>query len=237
MNRRLTNLIRFFMDDCLPPIIRDSKIFMYPFFWYAYRGKNISKVMDFKKNVYSFSLKEYEHFYNNLDTISRHRLTDLNQKSLELILKNVSQNVQNMIDVGCGNGYLLKKIKQNFPHVSLFGFDVKDSELNEAYAYQKGRIENLPYADKSFDMVTCSHVLEHILDFRLALKELKRITRKKLIIVIPRQRYFYYTLDEHVNFYPHAEKLVHDMVGAHENYTVENIHGDWMLTFSFESHT
>ena len=48
MNRKLTNSIRFVMDELIPPFIRDSKIFMYPFFYLAYRGRNIREMMDFK---------------------------------------------------------------------------------------------------------------------------------------------------------------------------------------------
>ena len=82
MNRNITNIIRFIMDECLPPIVRDNKIFMYPFYLFAYRGKNIKQVMNFKSNVYNFTEKEYDIFYNNLDTISRNRLTDLNNPCL-----------------------------------------------------------------------------------------------------------------------------------------------------------
>ena len=51
MNRGLTNAIRFVMDELIPPFIRDSKVFMYPFYLFAYRGKNIKEVMQFKTKV------------------------------------------------------------------------------------------------------------------------------------------------------------------------------------------
>jgi hypothetical protein len=38
MNRSFTNFIRFLMDELVPPIVRDSKWFMFPFFWFGYRG-------------------------------------------------------------------------------------------------------------------------------------------------------------------------------------------------------
>ena len=49
-------------------------------------------------------------------------------------------------------------------------------------------------------MVTCHHTIEHIPNLAPAIAELKRISRKQVMIVTPRQRYYYYTLDEHVNF-------------------------------------
>ena len=60
MNRNVTNVIRFFMDEWIPAAIRDSRWFMYPFFYLAYRGRNIREVMEFKSRVYSFTPAEYD---------------------------------------------------------------------------------------------------------------------------------------------------------------------------------
>lgn len=50
MNRNLTNAIRFILDECIPPIIRDSKLFMYPLFYIWFKGKNIEKVMNLNRS-------------------------------------------------------------------------------------------------------------------------------------------------------------------------------------------
>ncbi len=183
--------------------------------------------MDFKKNVYHFSEKDYDNFYNNLDTISRNRATDLNKASLDLILKTISSDTSNLIDIGSGNGYLLKQIKKTCPAIDLYGFDIKNTDLSSEYTYVKGNIEALPFPDKSFEIVTCSHVLEHIINLDQAIAELKRITKKTLIVAVPCQRYYYYTLDEHVNFFPFKEKLIHTL--QIEQYTCEKIQGDWVF--------
>ena len=227
MNRNITNFIRFLMDECIPPLIRDCKLFMYPFFYYAYRGKNIKEVMDFKKLVYNFTQEEYDRFYSNLDSISRNRLTDLNNPSLEFILNNISPHVKNLIDVGCGKGYLLQQIKTRHCQLDLHGFDIKNFGAPKDYSFKKGNIENLPYADKSFDVVTCCHTLEHIIDLPSAIKELKRITRKQLFVVVPCQRFYYYTLDEHVNFFPYKEKLT-SILGIKKS-ECHKLWGDWVF--------
>ncbi len=89
MNRRVTNVIRFVMDELVPPFVRDSKVFMYPFYMFAYRGRNIKEVMQFKSKVYTYSEEEYSAFYNNLNTISRNRATDMNQACIDFILEKV----------------------------------------------------------------------------------------------------------------------------------------------------
>jgi ubiquinone/menaquinone biosynthesis C-methylase UbiE len=215
------------MDECLPPIIRDTKWFMYPFYYFAYRGKNLKQVMDFKSKVYSFTEKDYDDFYNNLDTISRNRVTDLNQPCIDFILNNIDKTAENVIDIGCGKGYLLSVIKEKHPQIEQFGFDIKNPDGTEPFNYVKGNIEALPFADKQFDIVTCSHTVEHLINLEQCIKELKRITKKQLFIVTPKQRYYYYTLDEHVNFFPFKEKLT--SVIAIDNHRCENLRGDWVF--------
>jgi SAM-dependent methyltransferase len=225
MNRSITNTIRFFMDECIPPIIRDSKWFMYPFYFLAYRGRNIRQAMNFKKEVYSYTPEKYERFYNNLNSISRNRVTDINTPSLEFFIQSIPKEALNAVDIGCGNGFLLKQVKKSHPQISLTGVDIKDSDSNTEYKYVKANIENLPFADKSFDVTFCCHTLEHIINPEKAVAELKRVTKKLLIVAVPCQRYFFYTLDEHVNFFPLEESLV-SLIGL-ENFTCKKIHGDW----------
>ncbi len=43
----------------------------------------------------------------------------------------------------------------------------------------------MPFADKSFDYVVSSHVLEHVPDFPKGARELSRIARKEVVIAIP----------------------------------------------------
>jgi ubiquinone/menaquinone biosynthesis C-methylase UbiE len=226
MNRSLTNTIRFFMDECLPPIIRDSKWFMYPFYYLAYRGKNIKAAMNFKKEVYDYTPEQYENFYKNINSISRNRITDLNRGSIDLILQSIPSDTKNLIDVGCGNGFLLKQVRKKHPSVELTGADIKKISDASEYNFVYSRIEKIPFENKSFDVVSCCHTIEHILNPSYAIEELKRITKGLLIIVVPCQRYYFYTLDEHVNFYPTKETLT-SLIGL-KNYTCKKVDGDWV---------
>lgn len=228
MNRDLTNVIRYFLDEWIPPAIRDSRWFMYPLFMIAYRGRNIREVMDFKSRVHSFAPEDYDRFYNNLNSLSRNRITDLNRPSLEFILDNIDPNARTLIDLGCGNGFLLKKIKERHPTLNLTGFDIKDEhESGDIYSYVKGNIEELPFPDQSFDVVTCSHTVEHFIHLEQCMSELVRIARKQVFIVTPCQRYYYFTLDEHVNFF-HFEAALTSRI-AIKTFTCEKMNGDWVF--------
>lgn len=226
MNRSVTNVIRAVMDEGLPPALRDSRYFMYPFFHLAYRGKKVEEAMEFKTLVHDWSDAEYDAFYNSLDTISRNRLTDLNQPSLDFILDNIDPSARTVIDVGCGKGYLLSKIKERHPGLELSGLDVLEPGVHTDYRYIQGHVENMPFEDNAFDVVVSSHTIEHLLRLPESVRELKRIARKQLIIATPCQRYFYYTLDEHVNFFPFKSALTSVMdIPDHE---CLKLRGDWV---------
>jgi len=182
--------------------------------------------MHYKKLVHKFSEKEYQDFYTNLNTISRNRVKDFNKSSLDYVLSQIDVSAVNMVDVGCGNGYLLKKIHDKYPEMKLYGIDIKKVENSENFVFKTGKIENLPFEDNSFDVVCCTHTLEHIINIDKAVRELKRICKKQLIIIVPCQRYFYYTLDEHLHFFNYSEKLA--SVIDLENYKCEKRWGDWV---------
>ena len=226
VNRSLTNTIRFVLDECIPPIIRDSAWFMYPFYFLAYRGRNVRQAMNFKRLVYQFSAEQYREFYEGLDTISRNRKTDLNEPSIKSLLDGIPPGTKTLLDVGCGRGYFLMRVREARPELELTGCDVVDKLSYPGISLIQGSAEHLPFPDKSFDVVTCSHTLEHILQPSRAVSELKRVAKKVLFVVVPCQRYYFYTLDEHVNFYPQPELLLAEM--GVPNAECEKLHGDWL---------
>jgi ubiquinone/menaquinone biosynthesis C-methylase UbiE len=197
---------------------------MYPFFWYWFKGKNISLYMDFKKKAWKLSEEEFTACYENLNCRATDRPTDLNKKSIEIMLRKIDKKSNTLLDVGCGRGYWLKILKEK-TNLQLTGCDVFDNNELPGISYTKGVIEKLPFADKSFDIVTCHHTIEHIRDIKKAITELKRVARKQVIIVTPRQRYFYYTLDLHLHFFPEKEYL-QNLVEL-ESAECINCNGDW----------
>jgi ubiquinone/menaquinone biosynthesis C-methylase UbiE len=99
---------------------------------------------------------------------------------------------------------LLNKILEANPEALCAGVDIAVPPVNSApFKIIQADITALPFGDKSFDVVICTHALEHIRKPRKALLELIRVTRKRLIIVVPRQREYRYTVDLHVNFFPY----------------------------------
>jgi SAM-dependent methyltransferase len=225
MKREITNAARYFMDNWLPPVIRDNKYFMYPVFYYWFNGQNIGKIMNFKKDVFYMSEEEYAHLYKTIVTRAKERPTDMNNASIEHVINNADKNAETLLDVGSGRGYFLNVLAERTRY-KLTGTDMADNIPGLKANYVKGVIEKLPFPDKSFDIVTCTHTIEHIINLKQAIDELKRVARKQVIIVTPCQKYNFYTLDLHVNFFPTREMLNREI--GMTDYECVNMQGDWV---------
>jgi len=219
------------MDEWIPPAIRDSKIFMYPFYWYAYKGKNISAVMNFKANAYKMTNEEFGDFYTQRDTrFSNSRPTDISEPCIDFMFENIDENCESLLDVGCASGYFLEKAA--IKTYKTTGCDVITGISFDHSEYVQANVEELPFEDNSYDVVTCSHTLEHVIDFQKSISELKRVARKQIIVVVPCQRAYFYTLDEHLRFFPYKGLLEQEMKMKH--FYCKKIWGDLVFIGDIE---
>ena len=69
-------------------------------------------------------------------------------------------------------------------------------------------------------------MIEHVLDYRKAIAELRRITAKRLIIIVPREREFRYTFNPHFNFFPYTHSFLRAMQPVPDNHLCEDIARD-----------
>lgn len=235
MKRELTAKIRYVLDELVPPIIRDSRWFMWPFYVLAYGTLSVRGFMDFKSKAYSMTELEYKKFYSALgNSISRRRVTDLNEASIQFIASALPSDADmSLLDVGAGNGYLMTRLAELREWKRIAGVDVvAGKDESGRFEFHSGIVPSLPFGDKEFDVVACTHVIEHLLDVDASVKELLRVTKKRLIIVVPRQRYYYHTLDEHLNFYPQIEPLLRFFRPYPVTCTLQD--GDWAFWVDVE---
>jgi SAM-dependent methyltransferase len=163
--------------------------------------------MEFKSAVWTMGPEEYESVYKNLSCRANNRPTDLNGPSVDYIISQLDPSAENLLDVGCGRGFFLNHLARSGIKIAAHGTDIYDNVPLEAATYTQGRVESLPFPDRSFDIVVCTHTLEHIVEIDRAIAELKRVCRKQLLVVVPCQREYRYTLDLHVHFFPNSGKL------------------------------
>jgi ubiquinone/menaquinone biosynthesis C-methylase UbiE len=91
--------------------------------------------------------------------------------------------------------------------------------------FTAANVEDLPFPDRSFDTVVCTHTLEHVQNLQQAIGELRRVARRRVIIVVPRQRPYKYGFNLHIHFFPYAWSL-QGYLGYRENAVICNL-GDW----------
>ena len=90
-----------------------------------------------------------------------------------------------LLDAGCGSGRTLDELAR-YGRVSGVDLSPEAVELARARGHddvQVARVEELPFADKTFDVVTCLDVIEHTEDDRATLTELLRVTRPGGLLV------------------------------------------------------
>lgn len=225
MNRETTNIIRYVIEEVLPPALRDSKIF----FWLStlIYGKHMKDLYYFRLNSWNLSQEQYENLYNEHPRI--HALTDNSSKCIQAILHHLSGKT--VLDVGCGSGYLLSLIRKSNPELSCRGFDITSVNLI-ADDLQKldvdfGDLSHLPYPDSSFDTVVCTHVLEHVLSIQQCISELRRVTKRKLIIVVPKERESLYAFNPHLHFFPYKHSLLRVLMPVPGSFALNQIGRDF----------
>ena len=103
---------------------------------------------------------------------------------------------ESILELGCGEGYLMSKMHQQLPHVPMVGLDNLDEALKEGHRIfpdlklEHGDIYQIAQPDQSWDVVIASEVLEHLDEPVKALEELKRVSKRYVILSVPHEPWF-----------------------------------------------
>lgn len=233
LTRNITTKIHFILDQLLLPILRDSKLFMYLPFRIMY-GKKYAKVFfDFKERAPIMSEEEFSKVYANIGKVLIKRETDLNDGCVEEILKNIRGG--SVLEVGCGKALLSNKIESSGYEVKAIDIHI-DNEVRSKYpkiTFMNGNVENLPFKEGEFDTVVCTHTLEHVQNLTRAIFELRRVAKKRLILVVPKQRPYKYTFDLHLHFFPYKHSFL-QAIRPNNKHICKIVGGDIFYIEDFE---
>ncbi len=103
---------------------------------------------------------------------------------------------QSILDVGCGEGFILERLREDKIGEELTGIDFSRNaiqigkKMHPALSLKRGTIYNIPFKPNSFDLVICSEVLEHLEHPEKALSEIQRVTKNNCIISVPHEPWF-----------------------------------------------
>lgn len=122
-----------------------------------------------------------------------------------------------VLDVGCGNGYVLSKFAQEGADVT--GVDITETGIDlcqKRFAFQelKGNFkvanaEELPFEDNTFDCVCSMGVLHHTPNTQQAVNEIYRVLKKegKFIIMLYHKNSFAYQIRMRLEKYLYKTSL------------------------------
>jgi ubiquinone/menaquinone biosynthesis C-methylase UbiE len=113
-----------------------------------------------------------------------HALTGLFDPLMRLIMRDEQlrrltlsllrpEPAERVLDIGCGTGSLAVRLKQEHPRATVVGYDIdpaalaiaehKAREAQVSVTWARGPADDPPFPDQSFDLVTSSLLLHHLL--------------------------------------------------------------------------
>ncbi len=135
------------------------------------------------------SLKnQYKNASNISARISLHSLYSENREGwFPWLFRNLDlREGQQVLEVGCGNGALWAERTDDLPQeVRIMMTDISDGMLRDVrrsisdrrFSFLACDVQELPFADESFDLVVANYVLFYCEDIPRALSELRRVLR------------------------------------------------------------
>lgn len=111
------------------------------------------------------------------------------------LLELVAPAPQRILDAGCGEGFAMRAVLGG-TSAEVVGLDGSAEALRVAGALNPGRglaagdLYALPFPDRSFDLVVCMEVLEHLDEPARGLRELCRVSAGWLLLSVPDEPLF-----------------------------------------------
>ena len=157
--------------------------------------------------------KTYDNYYDQQSESQWRKLGAVDKaKNIIDICNTIS--VDNVLEIGAGEGSLLQELVDHRFGKNLFALEISKSGID---IINKRKIKKLkevklfdgymiPYKDKKFDLVILSHVIEHVEHPRILLKEAMRVA-KYIFIEVPLEDTLFAPTDfkvtrtGHINFY------------------------------------
>jgi ubiquinone/menaquinone biosynthesis C-methylase UbiE len=128
----------------------------------------------------SDTVKMWESVYSKADDFFSYAMSARRAAVVDILRRESSAAAPTLADVGCGSGLVSQDLLA-------LGYDVTGVDISEGMVANArkipglklgiGDVENLPFADASFDNLICLGVISYVPDERKALAELRRVLK------------------------------------------------------------
>lgn len=151
-------------------------------------------------NTNNFDRDFYEDLWlNQWADMERYNPTALHlKKHIAKIISNL-EDVNTILDAGCGMGLNILDLRRNFPEKNLTGGELTEGILDLAKKFtgtdskthyiQLDLSSNDLESRNKYDLVLCNQVLEHIDNDELAIRNLSNLSNKYILITVPAGSY------------------------------------------------
>lgn len=152
------------------------------------------------KNV-DLILKEYwdekaDKYHPNSGRICAYKNKFVRNLRKKIIEKYIPNEQMTILDIGCGEGYMLKKYYAKNYRTIAIDISLKLLLLAREYNHLKhafiASITELPFKDDTFDLVFCIELSQYIKDIDKAIKNMSRVLKAggRLFLALPNSEFF-----------------------------------------------
>lgn len=102
---------------------------------------------------------------------------------------------KSVLDVGCGQGYMLQMVAKRLRVKKMAGVDISSALIKENKRnFPSIEFDTLDleknFLKQKFDLVMCQETIEHIDDYKLAIKNLCAMSKRYVLITVPTGKIF-----------------------------------------------
>lgn len=127
----------------------------------------------------------YFNEYYEQPSLWGNELTSLERERIQKTIEFIPEDVKSILDIGCGDGRIINRLTDNY---TCMGIDISKEALQHIKCQKKiGSINNIPLPDRSYNLIICCEVLEHLpfMVYEKAITELVRVSNKYILISVP----------------------------------------------------
>jgi len=139
----------------------------------------------------------------------------------------IKQSYSSLLDISCGDQARLLKWAR-WLGLDIIGTNIEDEALeknkNDGILSVKVDLDDenliIPFKDNSFDVVTCTEVIEHLKYPRKVVDEMYRISKHLCFITTPLNDS--YDTPDHIQFWS-IDSFIDEILSGYDNYTLRTI--------------
>ncbi len=113
------------------------------------------------------------------------------QSKLHIIFEKMDlTQINNVLDIGCGNGFFTVPLNKRLSNVVGLDFSRRMLSLLKQEKIPLIRADSvyLPFKDRCFDLVFCANMIHHVNNQILTIEEIKRVAKKYIVIIEPNKQ-------------------------------------------------